>query len=52
MNQVWYVIFHLDDDQTELALQEEKEALADAVGCVSRLEQVYETVVSEWIELN
>lgn len=31
---------HLDDDQTELTLQQEKEALADAVGCVSRLERV------------
>lgn len=28
---------HLDDDQTELTLQQKQEALADARGCVSCL---------------
>lgn len=31
-------VSHLDDDQTELTLQQEQEALADAVGRVSSLE--------------
>lgn len=31
---------HLDDDQTELTLQQEEEALPNAVGCVPCLEHI------------
>ncbi len=35
-----WVLSHLDDNQTELTLQQEKEALADAVNRVSSLKQI------------
>lgn len=40
MNVVFEICFHLDDDQTKLTLQKEKEALANAVRSVPSLEWV------------
>lgn len=45
------ILSHLDDDQTELTLQQEKEAFADTIRCVSCLGQMHPKAKSISISL-
>lgn len=40
LQNLWIFPSHLDDNQTELTLQQKEEALANAIGCVSCLQHI------------